>query len=109
MYTLSVVRLADPLHAVMGMLNVSVGRQSWTVCGSNSTQSTTTTNSSLGTSGCDPAQPMTVNVSANAEVVMLQPTLLVPGVSSFQVFCAQWQHVVSPSRRLQLADCLVPC
>ena len=82
-YTLSVVRLADPLHAVMGMLNVSAGKQAWTVCGSNGTQSSTTTNSSLGTSGCNPAQPMIVNVSANAEVVMLQPILLVPGVSPF--------------------------
>lgn len=79
-YTLSVVRLADPLHAVMGMLNVSVGKQSWTVCGSNSTL-LAATNGSSGQVACDPSQPMQVNVSANAEVVMLQPTLLMPGVS----------------------------
>ncbi|KAK9825612.1 hypothetical protein WJX74_010253 [Apatococcus lobatus] len=83
-YTLSVVRLADPLHAVMGMLNVSVGKQSWTVCGSNSTQ-LSATNSSRAKPPCDPAQPMTVNVSANAEVVMLQPTLFMPGVQGVRV------------------------
>lgn len=96
-YTLSVVRLADPLHAIMGMLNVSVGKQTWTVCGSNSTQ-LGATNSSSGQPACDPSQPMKVNVSANADVVMLQPTLLMPGVSLLHTFIRpitpsfKWPH-----------------
>lgn len=85
MYTLSVVRLADPSHAVMSMLNVSAGKQSWSVCGSNSTN---TSPAVLGPAqpACDPSLPMSVNVSASAEVVLLQPTLLAPGVCSY--FCS---------------------
>ena len=93
-YSLSVVRLADPQHAQLALINVTDSTQTvYTVCASTTQDSTTPYSAqaesaetdSAGVSTCDPDTSLAVNVSSETNWVSLQPSLLYPDVEGIRV------------------------
>ncbi len=100
-YSLSVVRLANPQHAQLALINVTDSSQTvYTVCASTAEDSPTAysaqseplgdfadgvESSSPGVSLCEPDVSLAVNVSSKTKWVSLQPGLLYPDVDGIRV------------------------
>lgn len=101
-YSLSVVRLADPQHAQLALINVTDSTQAvHTVCASTAEVSTTaylpqpeSAEDASDAGGdapsnevpsCNPDTPLGVNVSSETKWVSLQPGLLYPDVDGIRV------------------------
>lgn len=99
-YSLSVVRLADPDHAKLALINITDSTQQvYAVCASpdhQSPSSSDTSDSDLASSGlvsaagthvgpCDADSVLAVNVSSQSKWVSLQPELMFPGVEGVRV------------------------
>jgi len=101
-YSLSVVRLANPQHAQLALINVTDSTQAvHTVCASTAQVSPTAylpqpesaeddsgaggDSPSSGVPSCDPDTPLGVNVSSETKWVSLQPGLLYPDVDGIRV------------------------
>ena len=101
-YSLSVVRLANPQHAQLALINVTDSTQAvYTVCASTAQALPTAYSSqpesaeddsgaggdaaSSGVPRCDPDTPLGVNVSSETKWLSLQPGLLYPDVDGIRV------------------------
>ncbi len=101
-YSLSVVRLANPQHAQLALINVTDSTQAvHTVCASTAQASPTAylsqpesaeddsgaggDSASSGVPSCDPDTPLGVNVSSGTKWLSLQPGLLYPDVDGIRV------------------------
>lgn len=100
-YSLSVVRLSDPQHVQLALINVTDSAQTtYMVCASTAQDSPAAyssgeqdsaeedsgdVSSSVGVPPCDPNTVLAVNVSSETKWVSLQPGLLFPDVEGIRV------------------------
>ena len=106
-YSVSIVRLADPQHAQLALINVTDSNQDvQTVCSSSSSGGVEPPPTAAPVSGplspdgdfanggsplpaqipgCDPDVPLAINVSSETKWVSLQPGLLYPEVDGIRV------------------------
>ena len=100
-YSLSVVRLSDPQHVQLALINVTDSTQTtYMVCASTAQDSPAAyssseqdsaeedsgdVSSSIGVPPCDPNTALAVNVSSETKWVSLQPGLLFPDVEGIRV------------------------